>query len=135
MVDKNNALFMALSKFQGEIVGAKKLSSGFNYKYSDLGTVWDMIRKPLSENNLFLFQGVHDRPGQKVLVTTIYHKDGGFINDGGIPLLLNKRDMQGIGSAITYARRYGLMAALGIAAEDDDGVGAGSAPEAQRHIK
>ena len=120
---------MALSKFQGEIVGAKKKTEGHYYKYSDLQTVWEMIRKPLSSNGLFVHQAVHDRPGEKVLVTTIYHKDGGSIHDGGIPLLLNKRDMQGIGSAITYARRYGLMAGLGIASEDDDGVRAGLEPE------
>lgn len=129
MIDKKNALFMALSKFQGEIVGAKKKTEGFNYKYSDLQTVWEMIRKPLSSNGLSVHQAVHDRPGGKVLVTTIYHKDGSSIHDGGIPLLLNKRDMQGIGSAITYARRYGLMAGLGIASEDDDGVRAGLEPE------
>ena len=46
------------------------------------------------------------------------------MTDGGVPLILIKNDMQGLGSAITYARRYGLMAAVGIAAEDEDDDGA-----------
>jgi len=41
-------------------------------------------------------------------------------------LIINKQDMQGFGSALTYARRYGIMAAVGVATEDDDGVAAGS---------
>ena len=120
-------LFSALAKAQAKIEGVKKGADGYNYKYADLPSVWDVIRKPLTDNGIAIHQAVQGANGDLRLVTSIHHKNGGTMTDGGVPLILVKNDMQGLGSAITYARRYGLMAAVGIAAEDDDGVGAGEA--------
>jgi hypothetical protein len=63
----------------------------------------------------------------------LHHADSDqTLDDGGLPLIVNKRDMQGLGSALTYARRYGLMAMAGISADDDDGnAAAKAAPPAQ----
>jgi hypothetical protein len=55
------------------------------------------------------------------MVTRLLHGSGQWIQDGGVPLIPSKQDMQGLGSALTYSRRYGLMAMVGIAPEDDDG--------------
>ena len=120
-------LFSALAKAQAKIEGVKKGADGYNYKYADLPSVWDVIRKPLTDNGIAIHQAVQGANCDLRLVTSIHHKNGGTMTDGGVPLILVKNDMQGLGSAITYARRYGLMAAVGIAAEDDDGVGAGEA--------
>jgi hypothetical protein len=120
-------LFAAMAKAQAKILGVKRGSDGYNYKYADLLSVWDAIRTPLTDNGISIHQTVQGANGDLRLVTSIHHKDGGTMTDGGVPLILVKNDMQGLGSAITYARRYGLMAAVGIAAEDDDGVGAGEA--------
>lgn len=128
--NENSAIFEAIAKAQGEIESAKKdnevTAGSFKYKYADLQAVLDAIKNPLKENGLSIHQGVFgDMPNLK-LVTTIQHSSGATVSDGGIPLIINKNDMQGFGSALTYARRYGVMAAIGVATEDDDGVAAGS---------
>jgi hypothetical protein len=122
--DPTGELFAALSNAQGEIEGARKDSENptFESRYADLQSVWAACREPLSKNNLSIWQHViHGADGRAYLQTTIGHSSGQTLSDHGIPLLLGRQDMQGLGSAITYARRYGLMAAVGIAPEDDDG--------------
>lgn len=119
-----NQLYEALSKAQSEIEGAKKDSENphFRSKYADLASAWDACRGPLTKHGLSVWQHVkHGGDGNAYLVTTIHHTSGESLSDDGVPLLLSKQDMQGLGSALTYARRYGLMAAVGIAPEDDDG--------------
>jgi hypothetical protein len=113
----------ALAKAQGAIEGAKKdsLNPHFKNKYADLAAVWDACREQLSKNALSAIQSVVIAgDGKRVLVTRIMHSSGQWIEDGGVPLILSKDDMQGLGSALTYSRRYGLMAMVGIAPEDDD---------------
>lgn len=128
-------LFAALSKAQGEIENASKSAENpfFNSKYADLASVLGACRKPLSDNGLSVFQGIiHGDTAS--LKTRLCHSSGQWIEDDGVPLLLDKQNMQGEGSALTYARRYGLMAAVGIAPEDDDGNAAvkNKAPEAEK---
>ncbi len=123
-------IYEAISKAQGEIESATKdgeaKAGSYSYTYATLATVLDAVKKPLSKNGLAIHQSVTgDDPNFK-LKTIILHKSGASIVDGGVPLIINKNDMQGFGSALTYARRYGLMAAVGVATEDDDGVAAGS---------
>jgi hypothetical protein len=119
-VDK---LYAALVKAQGAMEGAEKtgVNPHFHSKYADLASVWNACRKPMADNGIAAFQGVSHDNGTALLKTRICHSSGQWMEDGGIPLLLDKQNMQGMGSAQTYARRYGLMAALGIAPEDDDG--------------
>lgn len=121
--DNMKDLFTALSKAQGEIEGAAKAKENphFRSKYADLASVWDACREPLTKNGLAVIQHVRHAEGLVYLVTTICHSSGQKTEDDGVPLLLSKQDMQGLGSALTYARRYGLMAAVGICPEDDDG--------------
>lgn len=120
-------IYAAFVKAQAEIqeISVKKKIQAYNYKYADLKAVWEAIREPLKNNNLAVHQSVSGAPDDLRLITTITHVSGESIADGGVPLLLKNRDMQGLGSATTYARRYGLMSSLGISPEDDDGVGAG----------
>jgi hypothetical protein len=112
----------ALSKAQGVIEGAKKDSSNpfFKSKYADLASVWEACRKPLSDNGLSVVQ-VFDETDKGVVVETILsHMSGEYIA-GRMFIPISKIDAQTIGSAATYARRYGLQAIVGIAPEDDDG--------------
>ena len=124
----------ALAKAQGEIVNASKNAKNphFNSSFADLASVVNAVRGPFSKNGLSWHQGVKN--GETLsMVTRIIHSSGQWIEDDGVPLLLDKQNMQGLGSAQTYARRYGLMAAAGIAPEDDDGNAAvkNTAPEAK----
>ena len=117
-------LVTALVGFQSSISSVPKNTKGFNYKYSDLATVWDFIRKPLSENGLAVVQTTRNlEDGTPVVITTLFHISGQFI-EGELAIKPTKMDAQGVGSVISYARRYSLMSILGIAAagEDDDGV-------------
>lgn len=117
-------LAAALAKAQGEIGSAAKKSENphFHSKYADLASVVEAIREPFATNGLAYQQPYRNVGDQLSIVTRVIHASGQWIEDDGVPLLLSKQDMQGIGSASTYARRYGLMAAAGVApAEDDDG--------------
>ena len=105
---------------QAAMEGAKKDSQNphFKSRYADLESVMQACRTALKENGLAVFQTA-DAEG-RTLATRIYHTSGQWL-ESVTPLIVGKQDMQGFGSAVTYARRYALMAALGIAPEDDDG--------------
>jgi hypothetical protein len=121
----------ALSKVQGQIKGAVKDATNPAFKgskYADLASVWEACRKPLADNGLSVLQYTRIEACGPVLVTTLAHSSGESI-DGVTPLLMGKQDMQALGSAITYARRYGLAAIVGVAPEDDDAQAAVAAPQ------
>jgi hypothetical protein len=121
----------ALAKAQGEIEGAKKDSNNpfFHARYAALSSVWDACREPLSKNGLAVIQ-LPGRNSEGLFVDSILsHSSGEWISsrlfvkpgktshDGAFREL---EDSQAVGSAITYARRYGLQALVGIAPMDDD---------------
>lgn len=112
----------ALSKAQAEMQHAIKDSTNPHFKssYADLASVLDAIRPALTKHGLCITQTMKTEAGTHFLVTTLMHTSGEFI-EGSIPLLIEKNNMQGMGSAITYARRYGLAAMVGIHQADDDG--------------
>lgn len=116
------ALATALSAAQGEIEGAVKDSTNphFRSKYADLGAVWAACRPALSKHGLAVMQLPRSAEGCIQLETILMHKSGEWVSDT-LALPVSKQDAQGYGSAMTYARRYGLMAVVGIAPEDDDG--------------
>lgn len=133
-----NELAAALSKAQAEIEGAREECKNdfFKSKYADLASVWEACRKVLPKNQLSVTQFGESENGQDYLVTMLMHASGQWIS-GRIALMLEKDDredkdekssrkkagpnMQKLGSAITYARRYGLAAIVGVSPEDDDG--------------
>lgn len=111
-------LAASLSKAQGEIEGAIKDSKNPHFKssYADLASVMDAIREPFRKYGLSYSQ----HPVGRNLVTILMHQSGEFIQSE-MELLVEKPNMQGLGSAITYARRYSLAAIAGVAQVDDDG--------------
>lgn len=118
-----NELAAALSIAQGQFEGAKKDSSNpfFKSKYADLESVWDAIRKPLSQNGLSVIQMTHFIDGAPFVATRIMHKSGQWI-EGLYPIITkDQADPQKFGAGLTYARRFSLSAAVGIYQVDDDG--------------
>lgn len=95
-------------------------------KYADLGDILDGIDEGLAIHNLTVVQSV-EKPDAGISVTTrVLHASGQWIEFGPTTLPVEKMTPQSAGSAITYARRYALSAALCLVADDDDdGNGAG----------
>ena len=122
-------LFKALAAVQGEITGARKGSSNpfFKSQYADLASVWDACRESLSSHGLSVVQTTRYHPNGICVVTTLGHESGEFL-EGELVMVPTKNDPQGIGSCITYARRYALAAIVGVAQVDDDGNAASEAP-------
>ncbi len=117
-----NELASALAKAQGEMKGAIKDSSNpfYKSKYSDLASVFHAIGEPFAKNGLSVVQTTSEGAGGTMLHTTLLHSSGQFIS-GGILVKPVKNDPQGLGSALTYYRRYALSAIAGVYSEDDDG--------------
>lgn len=123
----------ALSKAQGELKHAAKSAENpfFKSHYADLAGVTDACRGVLAKNGLSVIHGAESTDGLMVTVTCrLMHKSGQWI-ETALALKPTKSDPQGMGSAITYARRYTLAAIVGVATEDDDG-NAASAPVPER---
>ena len=117
-------LAAALAKAQGQMKGAIKDSANpfLKTKYADLASVVEAIRAAFSANGLSYIQTVEPSDKDEVRVeTTLLHASGEWISCGVLSLPVSKVDAQGYGSALTYARRYSLSAAVGVAPEDDDG--------------
>ena len=120
--DEINEIAAALAKAQGEIEDASKtgLNPAFRSKYADLAAVRAVIREPLAKNNLAVTQFPSTNSGEVTVQTMLVHTSGQYVSCS-LTMPCGKWDAHSIGSAITYARRYGLMSILCIASDDDDG--------------
>lgn len=126
MSDEITELAAALAAAHAEIEDATKdaRNDHFKSRYADLAAVKAVIREPLAKHGIFVIQPsrtevVHDSFWVEV-DTVLMHKSGQFMSEC-LRMPVSKADAHGVGSAVTYARRYGLMAMLNIAADDDDG--------------
>lgn len=93
----------------------------FRSTYADLSAVIDAMREPYTSNGLTVWQDVELTETGVAVTTRLAHTSGQWIEFGPLTVPLSKRDAHGVGSATTYAKRYALCAALGIATEEDDG--------------
>ena len=109
----------ALVKDQTATVPMKS-GGKYSYQYADLPTVLDLTLKPLRDAGLSVIQAP-DFNGEVVLLTTVIANAGGAWLSNTFRLPCGGRDAQSVGSAITYSRRYALVALLSLAADDDDG--------------
>lgn len=125
---------LALSKCQAEITFAVKDSTNpfYKSKYADLTSVWEACREPLTHNDLAVLQQLTVEDDKPYLITTLVHKSGQWFKSKA-PLKPNKDDIQGLGIAITYMRRYSLTAIVGITQDDDDGNGAVKPPKSFKY--
>ena len=107
----------------------------FRSKYADLGSVMDACLPALNEHGIAVIQPTSEDEQGRFVETILIHGESGEQLSCRVPLIVSKNDMQGYGSAVTYARRYGLMAMAGIAPEDDDGNAAAKAAPKQEPPK
>lgn len=123
------AIAAALAKAQAHMGKALKQANNphFRSKYADLGSVMDACMPALNEQGIALIQPPGADEHGRYVETILLHGESGETLSCRVPLIVQKNDMQGYGSAVTYARRYGLMAMAGIAPEDDDGNAAAKA--------
>ncbi len=128
------ALAAALAQAQGEIENATKdsINPHFKSKYADLAEVLNTIRPVFSKNGLAVTQLPAYESGIVSVETVLMHKSGEWMS-GVASSRVSKDDAQGVGSCITYLRRYSLAAFAGIAQEDDDGNTATQRAQHQNH--
>lgn len=130
-------LAKALSLAQGQMGGAHKGKANpfFKSVYADLSSVVAAIREPLSSNGLSFVQATEPSDKDEIrVVTMLMHESGEWLSST-IAIPVSKADAQGYGSAITYAKRYGLQGLLGVPSEDDDGNAAAKARPAITPVK
>jgi hypothetical protein len=118
-----DSLASAMATAFGQFEAATKDATNphFKSKYADLPAVIEAVKPALLANRLFFTQATHEMPGGVCVETQVHHESGESMSFGRLFVPANKQDAQGYGSALTYARRYSLMTAFGIPAEDDDG--------------
>lgn len=130
----------ALCKAQSDMKSALKdsVNPHLRSKYADLTSILDVVRAPLTENGICWVQipecAIEAVPPTVSVETTLIHESGEWIS-GKLSLPLVKTDAQGVGSAITYAKRYSLAAMVGVATEDDDGEAASAKPTPTQPVK
>jgi ribosomal protein L12E/L44/L45/RPP1/RPP2 len=93
----------------------------FKSRYADLSACVEAVVDALNNNGIGLVQRCYDNANGVMVETVFVHESGEVLECGILQVPASKQDPQGYGSALTYARRYSLMAACGIAPEDDDG--------------
>jgi len=113
----------ALVKAQKAFGPALKTSTNphFKSRYADLSNCVEAVIDSLNDNGIYLMQKCYENQNGVTVETMFIHESGEVIECGILSVPVTKQDAQGYGSALTYARRYSLMAACGIATEDDDG--------------
>lgn len=122
-----NNLSAALVKAQAEMPTVPKQTKGqvgnqVRY-YADLATVVEVVQPILAKHDLAYVQFPGNDNGMVAVTTRLFHESGQWI-EGTLLMPSGGNGAQGVGSALSYARRYSLMAVLGLAPEDDDGAGA-----------
>jgi hypothetical protein len=118
----------ALAAAQAELTDPPKdsVNPHFKSRYADLATVLKTVRPVLSRHGIAFTQTTRvEDDGRMLLVTRLHWRDEEVV--GYYPVSPTKNDPQGLGSAMTYARRYALQAIVGVAADDDDDGNAASA--------
>lgn len=136
-------IFAALVKAQKEFGPALKTSSNphFRTKYAALDACIEAVIDALNNNGIMLMQQTHLCDDGVIVETTFLHESGQQFSAGKLHIPAAKHDPQGFGGALTYARRYSLQAACGIAPEDDDANKATASynerkkPEAKEEVK
>ena len=124
----HTSIAAALAAAQSEMGRAIKDSNNphFRSKYADLGSVMDACLPALNRHGISVIQPAGEDEHGRFVATMLLHTSGEKL-ECKVPLIVQKNDMQGYGSAVTYARRYGLMCMAGIAPDDDDGNAAAKA--------
>jgi hypothetical protein len=126
----------ALVKAQKAFGPALKTSTNphFRSRYADLSACVEAVMDGLNANGIALVQQLSECNDGVIVETIFVHESGESFNCGKLHIPAVKHDAQGFGSALTYARRYSLMSACGIAPEDDDGNAASKGNTAKKEL-
>ncbi len=125
--DAIDQLAAALAKAQAVIenparnreVKVKSDKGSYSFKYATLDAILDAVRGPLTANGLWFTQTLAETDGRYRLMTTLLHASGQWIGSE-TPLIVGQQSAQAFGSALSYSRRYALIALLGVASDEDD---------------
>ena len=111
----------ALAKANAELksIGKDRTNPHFKNKYATLDAIMDAIRPSLAKHGLSVVQGAKEVTDGFNVVTMLIHSSGQFVSNV-VPVPLSKNDAQGVGSALTYGRRYGVSSLLALATDEDD---------------
>ena len=127
-------IFKAISAAQGDFKTVEKtsLNTHFKSKFAPLDSIIEMLRPILPKHGLSFIQFTDTDDTGIIVETVIAHESGEWVS-GRLKMPATKQDPQGYGSALTYGRRYGLAAALGIVSDEDvDGNGNGEGEKKQQ---
>lgn len=121
-MNENTEIIAAMAAAWGEIptIAEDSTNPHFKSKYASLEGILRTVRPILAKHGLWVSQASVPCDSGASVQTRLYHGSGGSLDLGTVCVPVNKNDAQGYGSAMTYARRYGLLSALGLAAGDDD---------------
>jgi len=106
----------------------------FRSKYADLSNCIEAVIDALNANGIGLMQRTYESKDGVMVETIFVHESGEVMECGLLHVPASKQDPQGYGSALTYARRYSLLAATGLAPEDDDGNSASRRTEVKSEV-
>ena len=122
-IESRPKIAAAFVKAQTQFAPALKTATNphLRSKYVDLAGCVEAVMDALNEQGIGLIQRTHESEGGVNVETVFIHESGESMSAGVLHVPADKQNPQGYGSALTYARRYSLMAACGIAPEDDDG--------------
>lgn len=129
--DQVNEIYGALAKAQAKLenVARDRENAHFHARYATLGAVLDEVRPKLSEQGIAILQMPVNGEGSNVgIVTRLTHSSGQWI-ESAIYVQPTKFDAQGVGSVLTYLRKYSLMAVAGVGPDDDDAEAAVGRPQ------
>lgn len=113
----------------------EKTNPAFRSKYADLGACLEAVDIPCLDAGIVLYQETFEDATGVTVETVFLHESGESLRCGKLHVPASKQDPQGYGSALTYARRYSLLAACGIAPEDDDGNAASKPTLAKENVE
>lgn len=118
-----NNIAKAFVAAKREFAPALKTSTNphFKSKYADLAGCLEAVNEALLNQGIALYQETSEDDRGVTVETVFLHESGETLRGGKLHVPASKQDPQGYGSALTYARRYSVMAACGISGEDDDG--------------
>jgi len=132
MVTEITKALLAAQKEIGTLFKNKTVKAGsYDYKYADLAAVIDLIKEPLNNHDIVFLQSLDTINAQAVVETVLMHTSGEFFSSK-TPVYGASQNPQAFGSGVSYAKRYALLALLGLPTEDDDGNKAGKEPKKEK---
>lgn len=135
MKDSTSNIYTKLLEFQKLGISLKKDSKGaFKNGYASMNEVLDKVIEPLNKLGILVAQSPTVKGGVYGLYTKLLDTDSGTYIISFTPFI-NSTDMQKLGGAITYARRYALVSMFALEAEDDDGETAVGRNDTQKSVK